>query len=174
MSAAPATGPTVPAPPRDAGAGTATPVTANAAPPLGPTEIPMQGGKGKTLAIALAIAAAVVIGIVALRMAQSKGPPASAAALQSSAMPPEVAPIAPAPFPPAKAAEPAPDTPTASAAAAPGAPSATAAATAVNAGKKAPPPAARAPTPAKPKTSCDPNYYLDAQGEKHFKPECFR
>jgi hypothetical protein len=42
-----------------------------------------------------------------------------------------------------------------------------------------PPPSAAAgsqpaaPKPASPKLNCDPNYYLDAQGEKHFKPECF-
>jgi serine/threonine-protein kinase len=33
-----------------------------------------------------------------------------------------------------------------------------------------------APKPALPapqKTNCDPNYYVDAQGFKHFKPECF-
>jgi len=28
--------------------------------------------------------------------------------------------------------------------------------------------------PAAPKRDCDPNFYFDAQGEKHFKPECFR
>ena len=30
--------------------------------------------------------------------------------------------------------------------------------------------------PARPplvKPGCEPNFYLDAQGEKHFKPECF-
>jgi serine/threonine-protein kinase len=33
-----------------------------------------------------------------------------------------------------------------------------------------------APKPAQPapqRTNCDPNYYVDAQGFKHFKPECF-
>jgi hypothetical protein len=30
-----------------------------------------------------------------------------------------------------------------------------------------------APTSSTKKLSCDPNFYLDAQGEKHFKPECF-
>jgi hypothetical protein len=34
--------------------------------------------------------------------------------------------------------------------------------------KPAPPPVAA------PKNSCDPNFALDAQGEKHFKPECFK
>jgi hypothetical protein len=42
------------------------------------------------------------------------------------------------------------------------------------AGKKTVVPApAPAKPAAKPKANCDPNYYLDAQGEKHFKPECF-
>jgi hypothetical protein len=27
---------------------------------------------------------------------------------------------------------------------------------------------------AKPKANCDPNFYLDADGNKHFKPECFK
>ena len=38
--------------------------------------------------------------------------------------------------------------------------------------KKAPAEALSAP--AEPKSNCDPNYYLDAQGEKHFKLECFK
>jgi serine/threonine protein kinase len=38
--------------------------------------------------------------------------------------------------------------------------------------KKAPAEASSAP--AEPKSNCDPNYYLDAQGEKHFKLECFK
>jgi hypothetical protein len=41
----------------------------------------------------------------------------------------------------------------------------------------APPPApATAPPPPKPaaaKPNCSPNFTLDANGEKHFKPECF-
>ena len=40
------------------------------------------------------------------------------------------------------------------------------------------PPAARAPSPAaasaKPKANCNPNYWLDANGDKRFKPECFQ
>ncbi|HVU03756.1 MAG TPA: serine/threonine-protein kinase [Polyangiaceae bacterium] len=35
------------------------------------------------------------------------------------------------------------------------------------------PTAAQPPAAPAPKKNCDPNYYLDAQGEKHFKPECF-
>jgi serine/threonine protein kinase len=39
---------------------------------------------------------------------------------------------------------------------------------------KPPSAASASPRPPKPvQTSCDPNYYFDAQGEKHFKPECF-
>jgi hypothetical protein len=30
-----------------------------------------------------------------------------------------------------------------------------------------------APRPAVTKPDCTPNFYLDAQGEKHFKRECF-
>jgi serine/threonine-protein kinase len=37
----------------------------------------------------------------------------------------------------------------------------------------APAPASRPPAPATKKRNCDPNFYLDAQGEKRFKPECF-
>jgi hypothetical protein len=29
------------------------------------------------------------------------------------------------------------------------------------------------PKPAPPRPDCNPNFYLDAQGDKHFKPECF-
>jgi eukaryotic-like serine/threonine-protein kinase len=37
-----------------------------------------------------------------------------------------------------------------------------------------PPPEARTDPPAKRQAAnCSPNFYLDAQGEKHFKPECF-
>jgi len=35
-----------------------------------------------------------------------------------------------------------------------------------------PPPPAATPPPAK-KPDCNPNYYFDVQGRKHFKPECF-
>jgi hypothetical protein len=37
----------------------------------------------------------------------------------------------------------------------------------------APAPASRPPAPATKKRNCDPNFYLDSQGEKRFKPECF-
>ena len=169
LSTAPAaTLPTEPAPPPGVGARTME--------PLGQTHIPMQGGKGKTLAIALGVGGLVVIGIIALRLAQSSSTgPAAGAALSSSS--PVAAPAASAPTPaatataetrPAASAVPSEPSPAPSATAA-----AVTAATPANAAKKAPA-APRAPTPAaKPKANCDPNYYLDAQGEKHFKPECF-
>jgi eukaryotic-like serine/threonine-protein kinase len=174
MSAAPATGPTEPAPPLSAGGGTATAVIANAAPSLGKTQIPMQGGKAKTLAIGLAVAGVVAVGFIALRMTQSQSSPASAATLVSSAMAPMPAPVVAAPAAPAKAAESASGAlPAASAAQPPSEASAAPSPAAPNAAKKAAP-ATRAPVTTKPKTNCDPNFYLDAQGEKHFKPECFR
>jgi serine/threonine protein kinase len=30
------------------------------------------------------------------------------------------------------------------------------------------------PAPSPPKTNCSPNFYVDSQGDKHFKPECFQ
>jgi serine/threonine-protein kinase len=39
-----------------------------------------------------------------------------------------------------------------------------------------PKPAPAPPSPlasGRPKTNCSPNYYVDSQGDKHFKPECF-
>jgi eukaryotic-like serine/threonine-protein kinase len=163
--------PTEPAPPPGLGVRTIE--------PFGQTQIPMQGAKGKTLAIALGVAGLVVIGVIALKLAQSSSAPAAATLVAS------VSPASPVPPASAPTAEPAAaDTrPTASAASAPTEPSPASSATgsavkapnALNAPKKAPPPAApRTPTPtAKPKANCDPNFYLDAQGEKHFKPECF-
>jgi serine/threonine protein kinase len=182
MSTAPAAGPTEPAPPPGDGARTATPVIANANESAGNAQIPMHGGKGKTLAIALGAAALVVGGVIALRLMQSSNAaPASASAPASAAPVAQVA-TASAPAAAATAAEPAASQTlpavSASPSAAAAAPSTAAAAanvTNVGAAKKAPA-APRAPAPAaapKSKTNCDPNYYLDAQGEKHFKPECF-
>jgi hypothetical protein len=42
---------------------------------------------------------------------------------------------------------------------------------------EAPTPTPAPPSPAAagpPKPSCSPNYYVDSQGDKHFKPECFQ
>ncbi|HMJ55645.1 MAG TPA: serine/threonine-protein kinase [Polyangiaceae bacterium] len=175
MSAAPEAGP-APVPAAAAGAWGGT------IEPLGKTQIPMQRGKGKTLAIAIAVAvgAVVVIGIVALRVAQSNTAPPAASGLVQSTTTAAPNPVAAAPVPAVTAAaEPAAsETPPAAAALqAPSEPSNAAApaahpANVANAAKKAAP-APRAPPTTKPKANCDPNFYLDAQGEKHFKPECF-
>jgi serine/threonine-protein kinase len=148
--------------------------------PLGKTQIPMQGGKGKTIAIAGGVAALVVIGVIGLRAAQSNAP-SGAAVLATSAVPatlPAVAAAAPSASAAAPAtAESAPAAASAatepSAAASVAAPSPPAAAGTPKKALPAAIPAARPAAPAKPKANCDPNYYLDAQGEKHFKPECF-
>jgi hypothetical protein len=42
-----------------------------------------------------------------------------------------------------------------------------------NAAPAAAPPSPPASKPAAAKPNCSPNFTLDAQGEKHFKPECF-
>ena len=39
--------------------------------------------------------------------------------------------------------------------------------------KPIPAPAPPSPVALTPKTNCSPSYYVDAQGDKHFKPECF-
>jgi eukaryotic-like serine/threonine-protein kinase len=178
--APPGTGPTEPAPPPGLGVGTIEPLGKTQIP-----QIPMQGSK-RTLAIAGGVGALVLIGVIALRIAQSNGPP-PAATLVSSAMPAAPAAATAAPLPAATAAPgPAQETPPATSALPSGDPSAPAAPrpaaatnTAANnapanaAKKTTSPPAAKAPSTAKPKANCDPNFYLDAQGEKHFKPECF-
>jgi hypothetical protein len=153
--------------------------------PLGKTQIPMQGGKGKTIAIAGGVAALVVIGVIGLRAAQSTAPSGAAVLATSTVpatLPAAAAPSASAAAPSASAAAPATTESAPAAAAAATAPSAVASvaapapSAAAGTPKKALPaanPAARPAAPAKPKANCDPNYYLDAQGEKHFKPECF-
>jgi serine/threonine-protein kinase len=178
VSAAPAGLPTEPAPPPDG---------VRTIEPLGQTQIPMQGGKGKTLAIALGVAGLVVVGIIALRFAQSSSATASSQPGASAAAAPllaaHAAPAASAATTAEPAASEAPSlanapaaasalaaAPSPNAATAPNAPNAAAAAKKAPAAPRAPTPAPAAP---KAKTNCDPNYYLDAQGEKHFKPECF-
>jgi serine/threonine-protein kinase len=184
MSAAPAPmHPTEPAPPPGVGARTIE--------PLGQTQIPMQGGKGKTVGIALGVGALVVIGVIGLRLAQSSGPAAGAKPIGSAAA--AVSPVVSnanvgATAAPGAAAVPSPESAGAEAPSAAGSaaapsdsaaapsqatPGVTAAHAANTAKKAAPPSAPRPPAPAKPKSNCDPNFYLDAQGEKHFKPECF-
>jgi serine/threonine-protein kinase len=134
--------------------------------PLGRTQVPMQGGTGKTVAIVAAAAVVLVAGVVSLLAMRSPAASSSATLVQSAAAAPASPvprveePIVPAPRPVASAS---------AAAAAEPAPSPVAMAA----------PAKKLPTAAKPpapkgRPNCDPNFYLDAQGEKHFKPECFR
>jgi serine/threonine-protein kinase len=186
LSAAPAPmHPTEPAPPPGVGAHTIE--------PLGQTQIPMQAGKGKTVGIALGVGALVVIGVIGLRLAQSSGGATGANSVASATAMAAVSPVvssahAGATAAPGIAAIPGPESagsevPSAAGSAA--APSDSAAApshavagvtagNAANTTKKAAAPSApRTPAPAKQKSNCDPNFYLDAQGEKHFKPECF-
>ncbi len=137
--------------------------------------IPKRGGKG----LALGIAAAVVLAgaaAVGLKLANPSPVQPSAASTQAVELPP------PTPMPSAATAvtlSPLPAVAPAVAASAESqgrAPTATAKQSASpmvappgpkNAGKSGPPAApSRAP-------NCDPNYTLDANGEQHFKPECF-
>jgi serine/threonine-protein kinase len=144
--------------------------------PLGRTQIPLQGAKGKTLVAAAAgVVVLGVVGFVALRAMSSPAPAPSATLVQAAANSTTAAVAAPA-----LAADPAPapvESPT------PAEPVATAAPPPAPVAVAAKKPAAGAPmspaapgvrSPAKSKSNCDPNFYLDAQGEKHFKPECFR
>ncbi len=81
---------------------------------------------------------------------------------------PPAATAAPAPTtPPSAAPVPAPPTAAAPAASASSAPILVATATSKPPVRTAPPPAKRAGP------NCNPNYILDANGEQHFKPECF-
>jgi serine/threonine-protein kinase len=184
LSAAPAPmNPTEPAPPPGIGVRTIE--------PLGQTQIPMQGAKGKTVGIALGVGALVVIGVLGLRLAQTSGSATGAQPIGSAAA--AVSPVVSNAHAGATAAAsataiPGPESAGSEAPSAAGsaaAPSDSAAApshaaagvtagSAANAAKKAAAPSApRTPAPTKPKSNCDPNFYLDAQGEKHFKPECF-
>jgi serine/threonine-protein kinase len=175
--------PTEPAPPPGIGVRTIE--------PLGQTQIPTQGGKSKTVGVALGVGALVVIGVIGLRLAQSSGSATGAQAIGSATAAAAVSPVVPTVFAGATAAPgakaiPGPESAGAEAPSAAGssaapsdsvaAPSrAAAGATAANAAnttKKASS-APHTTAPAKPKSNCDPNFYLDAQGEKHFKPECF-
>jgi serine/threonine-protein kinase len=157
---------TLPAP-SDAGAKTIE--------PFGSTHPPITGGKGKTVALVLGIAGVVVAGVVvALRVGQAPNPSQAAAQVLSGSVPRPL--VATAAAPPL-AVEPTVPEPSlsngtslpvqAAQIAASGAPAVQAASP-----KKQTAPAVR--TPGKARPSCDPNFYLDAQGEKHFKPECFR
>ena len=144
-----------------------------------------HGGRWRKAAAGIALAAAVVLGVVVAggRRAPSSPPPAASAPL--IAAPPAPAGPAlvaapPAPSPPAPAAPdppvaPPPEPPTLlqrsehrrrSAAR----PVAVVKKTPETDHEAAPKPAAPKPD-AKP--GCNPNFYLDIEGNKHFKPECF-
>jgi hypothetical protein len=122
----------------------------------------MRGASGKTVLLAFAIGAVMLVAAIWLRSSLSSKPlpvaqPSATPTVRQVAVAPP-APEEPAPataIPPPPAAPAAPDTSSVAVAA-----------------KKAAPSGAR--TAPKPKANCDPNFYLDGQGEKHFKPECFR
>jgi serine/threonine-protein kinase len=97
-------------------------------------------------------------------------PTVSASVAPASAPPPVV--IAPATPPSASAvatAKPAPKHEPA----APAAPPAPAPVPTPTPAATAPKPVAPGPAPAPPANKCNPNYYFDKDGNKHFKPECF-
>jgi serine/threonine-protein kinase len=135
--------------------------------PLGQTQtaLPMKGVSGRAVLFGVAIGLLLLIGAIGFRslLSSSRPQPAPVAQPSMTAAPVPVAvpPVAAEPLPAVSA-------PAASSAESRG----TAATSPAESGKKAVPAAAR-PAP-KPKANCDPNFYLDAQGEKHFKPECFR
>jgi serine/threonine protein kinase len=129
-----------------------------------------QGKKVAFIAIGGAFLAVAVLLALALRRPGPAVQPAPATATNPVAGPPPAAvTVVPAAAPVPLPAETIPPLP-AEAIAAP--PAATAAMTATATTKKAT--SGATPTSAKAKPSCDPNYYLDAQGEKHFKLECFK
>jgi eukaryotic-like serine/threonine-protein kinase len=160
-------------------AGAETPVHASPETPFGQTT-PGTGGS-KAAAIVGLIGAVLVVGVIGLVFALRKpsGAPAdpsrSVVAVQpaASAPPlPEPAPSAPLPsavIPPLPSDTVAPPPPAAPSPVTkkvvPGEPAPRAA--------LGTPPAVAPARPGKPKLDCDPNFTLDAQGEKHFKPECF-
>jgi hypothetical protein len=148
---------------------------------LGRTTIGGTRGKQLAIVVGAALGMAVLGGVIALAfIAKRPPPPVNATVSNNAAAAVTAAATEPPPAPPPVAALPPPAPPPASAPApaASAAPAARAPA-ARPAGGKAPAPA---PVPVKKDTAaktagkkpnCDPNFYLDAQGEKHFKPECF-
>ncbi len=152
---------TLPAPAAKPGAQTAE--------SFGSTHPPRGASKQRTLTVVLGLGAVVVIGVLGVlvmrRPSASSSPPTEVLAAASPATATATA-IAPATA-----------TPTASTIAITTPAEPASAAPVIANPKKGPVPSPAGPrpsTPAKPKSNCDPNFYLDAQGEKHFKPECFR
>jgi hypothetical protein len=151
--------------------------------PMGRTTAGLRGGK-KTLAVVAAVGVLMLAGIAAFAMlAKRNARPAEPAALVAGVPLPSAAKIETAPTSaPVVQAEPPAVVPAVAMSAAHRV-TVGGARTAQDATKKAvaakPPSSAAAGPPAVPvkppfpKPNCDPNFYLDAQGEKHFKPECF-
>jgi hypothetical protein len=142
----------------DAGGGTIV--------PLGRTHPPATAGKSKPATIILALAAATVLAVSAVAAILHKsaaapvpGPLQTAVEVRSAATAPPPSPVLEPVDPPASAP--------------PLEPSAAPYVSPAHVPAPRRPPAG-ASVPNKPRPNCDPNFYLDAQGEKHFKPECFR
>jgi serine/threonine-protein kinase len=133
-------------------------LVASATPP------PVHAWRRRSVAVALVVASVAVLGSAAAIVA-FRSPSHAAVAM----------PLAPtyASLPPAPAA-PLPSTPPAPSATAPPAASSAPAPVASAAKAAPPPPTSRAPAPAQPArgADCSPPYYWDAQGVKHFKPNC--
>ena len=143
----------------------------------------LDGKRGRVVGIVAASVLALMVGVIGasvlMRRAMHPDPPAAGIGLaidsaptpaltgtattapSTEAAPSDAATVATSPSPPTQVSPPA--SPRASAGPKP-------AAAAVVA---SPPAAAPAPPPAGPVKSCNPNYYFDKDGRKHFKPECF-
>jgi serine/threonine-protein kinase len=146
--------------------------------PFGQTHAPGVPGRGKAAALVVALLAALALVAVAAaamihRSATAPIPLQAAAQVPSPSPPPS-----PAPSPPTSLAVESVAVPPVSAAPAPQRALNSAPPSPGPAPTKRPapvaPPAVSPSAPSKPRPNCDPNFYLDAQGEKHFKPECFR
>jgi serine/threonine-protein kinase len=152
--------------PGELGAGTISPVQTHAV-----------RGKGKAATVVIALLAAAVVGVVAvaaiIRKSTATQPPIpvqTAAQVRSAAAPPPPSVALEQVQPTAASAVPA----VASHAVVSPPPSP---GPATRRQPVATPPASASSKPQpqpQPRPNCDPNFYLDAQGEKHFKPECFR
>jgi serine/threonine-protein kinase len=130
------------------------------------TELPMRGVSGKAILLGVGIGVLLLVGAIGIRSFLSPSRSKANAVAQPTAtaalVPVAVASVAPEPTPSTPAAAPEPATTRAAPAA-----------SAAQGSKKAAPVATTRAAP-KTKANCDPNFYLDGQGEKHFKPECFQ
>jgi serine/threonine-protein kinase len=147
------------------------------------TAVPAPQRRGRFWVLVAAVLAAGAAGAVFL-LARTEENPASppdrplagaaTPAVPEAAIPPTpeapVPAIVPAPLPPATATTP---PPVALPEAAPSTRAAPRKAPPRAAAAKVPPRPAPSPSVVKAKPNCNPNFVLDAQGEKHFKPECF-